>query len=71
MEEIFHKWRYLGGWGIKTNEKFSYIHFKYVYDKQNERHVYYLDPETYGIGTFISDVPNEIELNLYEPKITF
>jgi hypothetical protein len=35
-------------------------------------HVYYLDPDTYGFGGYYdSSVPDELNLNLYEPKINF
>jgi len=72
MEEIYDKWKNHGGWGVRTNEKYSYIHFKYVYDSDTKRHVYYLDTDTYGENNFSVDgTPEELELNLYEPKITF
>lgn len=56
------------GWGIRSNEKFSYIHFKYVYNSELKKHVYYLDPDTYGFGAYHD---NKLEINLYEPKIIF
>lgn len=72
MEEIYDKWKNHGGWGVRLNEKYSYIHFKYVYDSDTKRHVYYLDTDTYGENYFSVDgTPDELELNLYEPKITF
>lgn len=70
MEEIAEIWNTNGGWGIRTNEKFSYIHFKCVYDSTTRKHVYYLDNDTYGTSTYEDGTPNELELNLYEPKIT-
>jgi hypothetical protein len=75
MEEIAGIWARNNpnrGWGIRANEKFSYIHFKYVYDSEAKMHVYYLDPDTYGFGGYYdSSVPDELNLNLYEPKINF
>ena len=59
------------GWGVRKNEKYSYIHFKYVYDFDNNKHVYYLDDEVYGLGSYNDTTPDELELNLYEAKINF
>lgn len=59
------------GWGVTKNEEFSYIHFKYVYDEDSKQHVYYLDGDTYGMGSFVDETPDELELNLYESKINF
>ncbi len=71
--DIFNKWtnNVPNGWGIRANEKYSYIHFKYVYDSDNRQHVYYLDPDTYGLSSYGDATPDELELNLYEPKINF
>lgn len=59
------------GYGIRKYLKYSYIHFKYKYDKETERHVYYLDDEFYGsmkkTGVYFTD--NAITINLYEAKI--
>lgn len=71
FEEVSYEWCVNGGWGVKTNDKYSYIHFKYVYDKKNRRHVYFLDDETYGLGSYNDSTPDELELNLYESKINF
>jgi hypothetical protein len=59
-------------YGIVKYMKYSYIHFKYKYDKITERHVYYLDDEFYGTepnagGVYFDD--NAITINLYEAKI--
>ena len=59
-------------YGIVKYSKYSYIHFKYKYDKISERHVYYLDDEFYGTepnigGVYFED--NAITINLYEAKI--
>ena len=50
---------------------FSYIHLKYKYDKDNDKHIYYLDPETYGNIDFPNgkDGNKEIVINLYEAKV--
>ena len=74
MEEIASIWCADSdehGWGIRANEKFSYIRFKYTYDSVSKRYVYYLDPDTYGLSSYNDGTPNELELNLYEPKIRF
>ena len=59
-------------YGIRKYLKYSYIHFKYKYDKISKRHVYYLDDEFYGTdtnngGVYFKD--NAITINLYEAKI--
>ena len=54
-------------YGIRKYLKYSYIHFKYKYDKVDKRHIYYLDDEFYGNGVYFKD--NAITLNLYEAKI--
>lgn len=60
-----------GHYGIKQYMKFSYIHLKYEYDKDNDKHIYYLDPETYGNIDFPKgkDGNKEIVINLYEAKV--
>lgn len=47
--------------------KYSYIKLKYRYDKENERHIYYLDDTVYGESAYFKD--NTITFNLYEAKI--
>ena len=59
-------------YGIRKYLKYSYIRFKYKYDKIRERHVYYLDDKFYGTapdegGVHFED--NAITINLYEAKI--
>ena len=59
-------------YGIRKYLKYSYIHFKYRYDKDNKRHVYYLDDKFYGTNTSNGGVhfdDNAITINLYEAKI--
>ena len=60
-----------GHYGMRQYMKFSYIHLKYQYDKDNDKHIYYLDPETYGIIDFPKgkDGNKEIVINLYEAKV--
>ena len=69
-----------GHYGMRQYMKFSYIHLKYQYDKDNDKHIYYLDPETYcKIDTEKEkcniDFPKgkdgnkEIVINLYEAKV--
>lgn len=73
--EVF-KWKFNnketdGHYGMRQYMKFSYIHLKYKYDKDNDKHIYYLDPETYGIIVFPKgkDGNEEIVINLYEAKV--
>lgn len=66
FEDIVDDWNN-GGYGIKQYMKYSYIHFKYRYDKETERHVYYLDPEQYGNITLEND--KILNINLWEAKI--
>ena len=70
-----------GHYGMRQYMKFSYIHLKYKYDKDNDKHIYYLDPETYckidpeDKKVCNVDFPNgkdgnkEIVINLYEAKV--
>ena len=60
-----------GHYGMRQYMKFSYIHLKYEYDKDNDKHIYYLDPETYGNIDFPNgkDGNKEIVINLYEAKV--
>lgn len=76
FEEILADWKNESGtdgpYGIQQYLKYSYIHFKYRYDKDNKRHVYYLDDEFYGTNTSNGGVhfdDNAITINLYEAKI--
>lgn len=57
-------------YGIRKYLRYSYVRWKYRYDKKSERHIYYLDPETYGEDVTTSKLTdNTIILNLYEAKI--
>ena len=60
-----------GHYDIRQYTKFSYIHLKYRYDKETDKHIYYLDPDTYGnIKYPTGDDGNKyIEINLYEAKV--
>lgn len=46
--------------------KYSYIHLKYAYDVENQKHRYFIDPQTYGTQVSQDD---ELIINLYEAKI--
>lgn len=54
-------------YGIKKYTRFSYIHLKAKYDETLKQHIYYLDPETYGV---VKD-GNVVNINLYEARISF
>lgn len=56
-----------GHYGIRQYNKYSYIHLKYQYDRENDKHYYFIDPETYGKQNRNDD--NEIIINLYEAKV--
>lgn len=57
-----------GPYGMVQYMKYSYIHLKYYYDKDKQKHRYFIDPETYGDNAHGKD-NNTITLNLYEAKI--
>lgn len=76
FQEILDDWNDEDGtdgqYGARQYMKYSYIHFKYKYDKIHKQHIYYLDDEFYGTneaegGVHFSD--NVITLNLYEVKM--
>lgn len=77
FDQILYDWREDNGYGIRKFNKYSYIHFKCRYDSQKKKRVYYLDPETYGEYALYgmhgnNDLsPNELEINLYEVKVSF
>ena len=77
FEEIVDDWRNHHGYGIRKYSRYSYVHFKCQYDKKSGRRVYYLDPDTYGpyalynSGGNADKSLNELEINLYEAKVTF
>lgn len=57
-------------YGVRKYMRYSYVRWKYRYDKKSGRHVYYLDPETYGSDVLNCKMKdNTITLNLYEAKI--
>lgn len=56
------------GYDIKKYKKYSYIRLKYCYDKENGRHVYFLDPEYYSSSV---NSQNILNINLYEAKVRF
>ena len=58
------------GYGSVKYLKYSYIKWKYRYDKETQKHIYYLDPEQYGESVISSNGHGRnIILNLYEGKI--
>lgn len=57
---------YDGPYGMKQYIKYSYLHLKYCYDKDNEIHRYFIDPDIYGDQ---KNDDHEIIINLYEAKI--
>ena len=68
FQEILDDWnneetRY----GARRYLKYSYIRFKYKYDKIHKQHIYYMDDEFYGNGVHFED--NVITINLYEAKM--
>jgi hypothetical protein len=75
FEQILNDWKGASGtdgkYGIRQYNKFSYIHLKYQYDKDNNKHIYYLDTDTYGNIDFPTDESGNkyIEINLYEAKV--
>lgn len=54
---------YQKGYNFDDYFRYSYIHFRYRYDRINNRHVYYLDP-SYKLNN-----ENTITLNLYEANV--
>ncbi len=66
MMQIKTDWESGHGYTTDVYKKYSYIKLKYVYDKDNSRYVYYLDPERYG---YIQG--NILNINLYEARISF
>ena len=57
------------GYGIKKYTRYSYIHLKVKYDVNTKRHIYYLDPDTYG--TKYNWDKSILNINLYEARIAF
>ena len=58
------------GYGSVKYVKYTHIKWKYRYDKDTQKHIYYLDPELYGESVTSSNGQgNNIILNLYEGKI--
>lgn len=65
-------WSYGDGhYGIRQYIKYSYIHLKYQYDKDRDKHIYYFDTDTYGNIDFPKgdDGNQELVINLYEAKV--
>ncbi len=67
FQDILDDWNENGGYGIRKYIKYSYIHFKYKYDKETQRHIYYLDKDQYGNITL--EKGNVLNINLWEAKV--
>lgn len=58
-------------YGIRQYLKYSYVRWKYRYDKDTRKHIYYLDRDTYGnYDDNIDDDDKILKINLYEAKIS-
>lgn len=69
FQEILDDWKD-EGYGPVKYLKYSHIKWKYRYDKDTQKHIYYLDPEVYGNSVISTNGHgNNIILNLYEGKI--
>lgn len=71
FDDIVNDWNN-GGYNIQRYLRYSYIHFKCKYDKENNRNIYYLDDDFYGsnIIKLFDDNTNTLNLSLYEAKIS-
>lgn len=71
FQEILNDWNEKensdGKYGIRQYLRYSYIHFKYKYDKDTQRHIYYLDNDQYG--NISLDNGNVLNINLWEAKV--
>jgi len=67
--DIAGDWNGNRQYGIKRYTRYSYIHFKAKYDTNTKRHIYYLDPDTYG--TKYDWDKSVLNINLYEARIAF
>lgn len=56
-----------GGYGIREYLRYSYIHFKYRYDKKEKKHIYYMDTDQYG--SIELDDGGVLNINLWEAKV--
>lgn len=66
MSQIRYDWENGQGYTNDAYRSYSYVKLKYLYDKDQNRHIYYLDPERYGYWQ--GDILN---INLYEARISF
>lgn len=58
------------GYGSVKYIRYAYIKWKYRYDKDTQKHIYYLDPDIYGESvTSNNGHGHNIILNLYEGRI--
>lgn len=67
-EDIIDDWNG-EGYGVRIYNDYSYIRFKHAYNKDLDKHVYYLDNDIYGIGGYDND--DNMVINFYEAKIRF
>ena len=66
MSQIRYDWENGQGYTNDAYRSYSYVKLKYLYDKDQNRHIYYLDPERYGYWQ--GDILN---INIYEARISF
>lgn len=63
--DIRNDWK-KDGYGVRRYNEYSYLKLKYLYDKNSNRYIYYIDPETYG------EINGQIlNINLYEARVKF
>ena len=65
--EILSDWQNGEGYGIRKSLKFSYIHFKYRYNKETKQHIYYLNREKYPNA--VLEEGGVLNINLWEAKV--
>ena len=65
--EILSDWQNGEGYGIRKYIKFSYIHFKYRYNKETKQHIYYLNREKYPNA--VLEEGGVLNINLWEAKV--
>lgn len=57
--------------GFQQYLRHSYIHLKYRFDKENGRHIYYIDSDYYNnFANQMTDENDNLILNLYEARIS-
>ncbi len=71
FNQILDDWNNGDGYGIRTYNKYSYIHLKCQYVEDLKKYIYYLDKDIYGKNSVNWNGSNDLELNLYEAKVAF